>query len=150
MTKKRGNTCDFHGQRAEYLTAFYPTYSDTSKRGKTREIWTKFFLGYWAKFPWRLPLNQDPDPLDTTDYSALPRDVEEEMSKERTIAAMEKKIKGWFSRQGKSAGIKSNPWATWLARFRTPAGSPPKRLADYQFYMVIPEIKEKVSAEYEK
>jgi hypothetical protein len=40
--------------------------------------------------------------------------------------------------------MKDNPWAGWLTRFRTPNGSPLKKLADYQHYMQHDDFKSKV------
>jgi hypothetical protein len=68
--KKPGKPSLFQGKRGELLlNTFYPKYADASKRGKTRQIWPKIFVEYWAAFPWRLPLTKDPDPNDPTDYT---------------------------------------------------------------------------------
>ncbi|KAJ7796847.1 hypothetical protein B0H14DRAFT_3494349 [Mycena olivaceomarginata] len=76
--KKPGKPSDFQGERAKLLQEFYPTYADASKRGKTRLIWVSFFKKYWEMFPWRLPLTQDPDPNNPTDYALKPQNPEEE------------------------------------------------------------------------
>ncbi|KAJ7200382.1 hypothetical protein GGX14DRAFT_572132 [Mycena pura] len=140
--KKPGKPSDFQGQRVEFLLAFYPMYADASKRGKTRTIWKDFFVSYWSRFPWRLPLTQDPDP---TDYALPPENEEEEAAKAKIMPELEGKIKSWLGRQGKVVGMKGNPWTEWLTRFRTPAGLPPKKLADYQFYMQHKDHKSKVA-----
>jgi hypothetical protein len=87
--KKRGKRTDWVGQRLEFMEDFYPTYSDASKRGKTREIWTKAFVRYWADFPWRLPLTQDPNPDDPTDYGLAPQTPEEEAERKKVIITIE-------------------------------------------------------------
>lgn len=53
-------------------------------------------------------------------------------------------MKAWFGRQGKAASTKANPWSPWLTRFRTPKAPPPKRLADFQYYMQHTDFKAKV------
>jgi hypothetical protein len=88
-SKPKGPASSFQGERAKFLQAFYPTYADASKKGKTRGIWATFFVEYWAKFPWRLPLKQDPDPDDPTDYSRKPETLEEITAHTTVIAATE-------------------------------------------------------------
>lgn len=89
MAKKRGKISDFLGKREDFLLDYYPTYAAASKKGKTREIWTGLFLKYWAAFPWRLPLNQDTNPVDLTDYGLAPQGEEETNDKGKLIAAIE-------------------------------------------------------------
>jgi hypothetical protein len=55
------------------------------------------------------------------------------------------KIKLWLSHQGKAGAVKGNPWGDWLTRFRTPTTAPPRRLADYQYYMQHADYKAKVA-----
>ncbi|KAK6996614.1 hypothetical protein R3P38DRAFT_3221658 [Favolaschia claudopus] len=148
--KKTGKPSDFQGKRLEFLLEFHPIYADASQRGKTRGIWTDFFVRYWAQFPWRLPLNKDPDPADPTDYALAPQNTAEEEEKKATIPATEQKIKLWLGRQSKASGLKDNPWREWLTRFRTPATSAPKKLADYQFYMQQKQYKLLITAEFER
>ncbi|KAF7342708.1 hypothetical protein MSAN_02028700 [Mycena sanguinolenta] len=151
LTKKKpGKPSDFQGKRAEFLSAFYPKYADASRRIKTRGIWDNFFLSYWAAFPWRLPLSQDPDPEDSTDYTREPATPEEENQKNKIIAETETKIKLWLGRRGKAAGMKENPWAPWLTRFRTPATAAPRKLVDYQYYMQHEDYKGKVTARFDE
>jgi hypothetical protein len=87
--KKPGKPSDFQGERAKFLEEFYPTYADASKRGKTRNIWKNFFISYWQKFPWRLPLTQDPDPNNATDYALRPQNEEELDGKAKLVPEME-------------------------------------------------------------
>jgi hypothetical protein len=88
--KKPGKPSDFVGKRAEFLNTFYPTYEDASNRGATRPIWKKFFRSYWAEFPWRLPLTQDPDPNDPADYALDPQNTEETAEKAKVMPKIEK------------------------------------------------------------
>jgi hypothetical protein len=60
----------------------------------------------------------------------------------------QQKIKGWLGRRGKVAGMKGNPWAEWLTRFRTPTSPAPKKLADYQHYMQHDNYKSIVTDAY--
>ncbi|KAK7050123.1 hypothetical protein R3P38DRAFT_3173183 [Favolaschia claudopus] len=150
VKKKTGKPSDFQGKRLEFLLAFHPTYADASLRGKTRGIWADFFAKYWSNFPWRLPLSQDPDESDPTDYAMLPQDAAEKELHKTTITTVEQKIKLWLGRQNKASNMKDNPWADWLTRFRTPTTSAPKKLADYQYYMQQKVYKRKVTTEYDK
>ena len=98
--KKPGKPSDFQGKRAEFLLAFYATaYADASKRGKKRGIWDAFFKSYWAAFPWRLPLTQDPDPEDPVDYARAPANADEESQKNKIIAETEKVSRRQLRRQ---------------------------------------------------
>ncbi|KAJ7743981.1 hypothetical protein B0H14DRAFT_3514773 [Mycena olivaceomarginata] len=103
-----------------------PTYIEASQKSTTRAIWDKFFLRYWATFPWRLPLGQDPDPDNPTNYAAKPVDEAEEDAKSKLIEKMEDKIKGWL---GRRKG---------------------EKLADYQYYMQHPDYKDQISAIFEE
>ncbi|KAK6968966.1 hypothetical protein R3P38DRAFT_3337357 [Favolaschia claudopus] len=148
--KKTGKPSDFQGKRLEFLLQFHPTYLDASQRGKTRGIWDEFFKRYWRTFPWRLPLSQDPDESDPTDYALAPQDTQEVDAQSKTISGTEQKIKLWLGRQVKASGMKGNPWGEWLSRFRTPTTSAPKKLADYQYYMQQKKYKLNITTLYER
>ncbi|KAJ7841070.1 hypothetical protein B0H14DRAFT_2587087 [Mycena olivaceomarginata] len=141
--KREEKRTDWVGQRLEFMEDFYPTYSDASKRGKMRDIWTKAFVRYWADFPWRLPLTQDPNPDDPTDYGLAPQTPEEEAERKKVHNHYRSRVV--LARKKNRAGLKSNPWAEWLTRFRTPAGPVPKKRADFQYYMRLDEYKGKVA-----
>jgi hypothetical protein len=87
--KKTGKPTDFQGAQLEFLEAFMLTYIEASQNSMTRAIWDKFFLQYWAVFPWRLPLGQDPDPDNPNNYAAKPVDEAEEDAKSKLIEKME-------------------------------------------------------------
>jgi hypothetical protein len=87
--KKPGKASNFQGERAKFLEEFDPVYADASKHGKTRQIWNDFFVTYWQKFPWRLPLSQDPAPDDPTDYALRPQNEEELDQKAKLVPEME-------------------------------------------------------------
>ncbi|KAJ7355974.1 hypothetical protein DFH08DRAFT_803898 [Mycena albidolilacea] len=67
--KKRGSSSDFAGQRLVFLTSKIPEYVGASKKKGTklakteglRVFWPKVFQAYWDKFPWDLPLTEEPD-----------------------------------------------------------------------------------------
>jgi hypothetical protein len=58
--QKPGNKGDFHGLRYDFLIAELAGYMDASRNGKTRSFWPGFFEKYWAKFNWRLSLDDEP------------------------------------------------------------------------------------------
>jgi hypothetical protein len=87
--KKTGKPSDFLGKRAELLQEWVPTYSNASKLGKTRQVWKPLFRAYWDKFPWRLPLKQDPDANDPTDYALTPQTAEEEAEYAKLVPEIE-------------------------------------------------------------
>ncbi|KAJ7725578.1 hypothetical protein B0H16DRAFT_1736105 [Mycena metata] len=60
-----------------------------------------------------------------------------------------RKIKTWYNHHRHAMGLTSNPYAPWLARFRRPEGSAPKRVTDYQFYMQHEDFKAAVEAEFQ-
>ncbi|KAJ7608100.1 hypothetical protein DFH06DRAFT_1347134 [Mycena polygramma] len=146
--KKKGPAGHFVGEN--FLREHLPTYIDASRRGKTRAIWTPLFSQYWTQFPWCLPLKQDPDSTDLTDYSKAPENEAEKEQKETIISTTETKIGHWMGRQGKKETLRGNPWSGWLTRFRTPTTLPPKRPGDWQHYMQQEEFKEMIEVEYKK
>ncbi|KAJ7101170.1 hypothetical protein C8R44DRAFT_888138 [Mycena epipterygia] len=72
--KKRGTPGAFQGKRLEFMTSQLDTYMEKSQVKKTREFWPLFFHTYWRKFPWRLPLNEDPP--DTEEGETEPEEPE--------------------------------------------------------------------------
>lgn len=83
--KKPGNRGDFHGAREVFLTSQLPEYFKKSKQKKTREFWPGLMDKYFQLFPWRLDLEQDPDPEDGV--------LNEVLSKEEVELKMEKMSK---------------------------------------------------------
>lgn len=89
--KKHGKPSDFQGRRHEYLNAAIPEYISASKSNRTGEFWNDTFAGYWAAFPWRLPLAQDPeDDEDLTGYSRPPENEDEVATKKKVLAEIER------------------------------------------------------------
>ncbi|KAJ6630398.1 hypothetical protein B0H10DRAFT_1939157 [Mycena sp. CBHHK59/15] len=159
--KKRGTPSDFQGSRLEFLQSRVPEYLKYSKKKQTREFWADFMHDYWCKFPWRVPLEEEPPPgadLPPSDaeaaFKALDMDLspEEEENKSQIQTATKKKIKGWFNRQRPAnMGIHLNPFFDYLARMRRQNNSPcPKCLPDHQFYLQHDDFKEEVARQFQK
>ncbi|KAJ7159906.1 hypothetical protein C8R43DRAFT_1124272 [Mycena crocata] len=133
-------------------------YATSSKKRKTCQFWKDFFHDYWREFPWRLELTEEPD-LDV-DVDAAPDTAEAvfqtldlDLSQEELSQKAEKqrkvkqKIKRWYNRQRPNAmGIAGNPFFDHLVGMRRKKDddSPPKPLADYQYYLHHPEFKDRI------
>jgi hypothetical protein len=110
--KKRGQPSDFKGSRLQFLTENVPKYIEASKKlngtGKTGkkkngtcEFYDKFFFEYWRKFPWRIPIEQEPPPepeeppKDAEDaFKALDLDLtEEEAAKKSRVQRETKEVR---------------------------------------------------------
>ncbi|KAJ6569395.1 hypothetical protein B0H19DRAFT_1257048 [Mycena capillaripes] len=69
--KKSGQPSQFTRKHLKFLTKHIPAYIMASKIKSSREAktgglqawWPMFFAQYWIRFPWRLPLNEDPSPV---------------------------------------------------------------------------------------
>lgn len=67
--KKRGNKGDFHGSRLEFLNARVETYVNS---GKGPDFWATLMAAYWDRFPWTVPINEEPaQPILDEDISTL-------------------------------------------------------------------------------
>ncbi|KAJ7026241.1 hypothetical protein C8F04DRAFT_1190785 [Mycena alexandri] len=164
--KKRGSPSDFKGKRLEFMLERLPAYIQASKNNKikaqkkdhrTQTFFITFFSEYWRRFPWTLPFDDEPadgppEPEDPADaeaaFTALGLNLtDEEVAKKSAIqSSMDEKIKRWFSRQRPGAiGIQGNPFFEHLAEMRRQdQEGPPKRLADFQFYMRHEDYKDAV------
>ncbi|KAJ6534552.1 hypothetical protein B0H10DRAFT_2246880, partial [Mycena sp. CBHHK59/15] len=175
-THARDSSVILHGQETrasavhEGSTADYIEASKKSKnKAKTRDkqqpkeltlFWQSFFFDYWQRFPWRVPLSEDPPPPDDEPpadaegaFKALELDLtpEEEDQKSKTQSDTKLKIKRWFSRQRPGAmGVYGNPYFTYLLRMRRQEDEPPPKWpTDFQFYMRHPYYKEGVADRFE-
>ena len=62
--KKRGNPGKFTSQRLAFLIENEPRYRDTLLRSEPHSLfWDDLMAEYWLKFPWNVPLTQDPPDL---------------------------------------------------------------------------------------
>ncbi|KAJ7022891.1 hypothetical protein C8F04DRAFT_1272085 [Mycena alexandri] len=144
--KKPGNKGDFRGMREDFLTCQLPEYFKKSKQGKVREFWGPLLQTYWQLFPWRLELDQDPDPEDGLLREALlPEEFDLKVQK---MAQVKAKIKTWFNHQRGGAGMTASPWSPWLSRLRRPSEPCPKRISDYQYYMQHDAYKDKIARRF--
>ena len=81
--KKRGNKGDFHGSRKQYLTSLLPAYDAARGKSGFADFWSDTFSGYWRRFPWTVPIDQEPPAtLPEDDLSKL---SEEEMKQRADI-----------------------------------------------------------------
>ncbi|KAJ7858431.1 hypothetical protein B0H13DRAFT_1901814 [Mycena leptocephala] len=145
--QKPGNKGDFHGLRYDFLISELAGYMDASRNGKTRSFWPGFFEKYWAKFNWRLSLDQDPvEGATWPDEDSLSDD--ELHKKSQTQLFLKAKIKTWYNHHRSAMGISNNPYTPWLARLRRPDEPSPKRTTDYQFYMRHDDYKKAVDDEF--
>ncbi|KAF8143621.1 hypothetical protein K438DRAFT_1993683 [Mycena galopus ATCC 62051] len=99
-------------------------------------FWLKLFEEYWTRFPWRLPLKDEPPPPsesqepvseDLFDPLDLNLSMEEADRKSEIQKKTKEKIKHWFLRQRPGAmAIHGNPFFTHLVRMHhNKAGGPP-------------------------
>ena len=72
---KRGNKGHFHGLRAAFVAQHLPEFIllKGAGRGLHKEFWTTFYQKYWKKFPWDLPLSEDP-PVEDEDFGPSEED----------------------------------------------------------------------------
>ncbi|KAF8174315.1 hypothetical protein K438DRAFT_1980334 [Mycena galopus ATCC 62051] len=137
-----------------------------TKESKTEGLtvfWAQFFETYWKKFPWKLSLEEEPDPNapevpppQTADeaFAALGLNLskEEADAKSKIQIETKQKIKRWFGRECPgSMGIQGNPYFAHLAQLsRGNSSSAPRCPADYQFYMRHRDYKDTVNECFEE
>ncbi|KAJ7626005.1 hypothetical protein FB45DRAFT_1030323 [Roridomyces roridus] len=162
--KKRGNTCHFQGQRFEFMKEQWHVYMTASEARKgsgkgsgnqsaLEDFWRTFFAQWWKKFPWRLELNEEPDPnaepVEEKDEDMSEKDLDAKGDKQRQL---KKKIKGWFNRQRPtSTSIRSNPFFPWLSRLRAiQESSSPRRASEAQYLMQHEKYKKAFEKRFKK
>ncbi|KAJ7755133.1 hypothetical protein B0H16DRAFT_1722345 [Mycena metata] len=163
--QKPGNKGDFHGKRYDFPVANLDVYLAASREGHTRKFWPDLFENYWARFYWRLALNEEPEDENGGAVSeVLTKEDEDEKARiQKSIkgvsfpqssscgpAAKHKvqKIKTWYNHHRGAMGLTNNPYTPWLARLRRPDQVCPKRVTDYQYYMQHDDYKEAVQNEF--
>lgn len=60
---KPGNPGIFHGEREEYLHGFLPAFMRLPHRARgtqASDFWNPVFAGYWERFPWYYPRDEEP------------------------------------------------------------------------------------------
>ncbi|KAJ7025305.1 hypothetical protein C8F04DRAFT_1269332 [Mycena alexandri] len=103
---------------------------------------------YFQLFPWRLDLEQEPNPEAVPLNEVLSLDEIER--KREKMAKIKAKIKTWFNHQRGGAGFTANPYTPWLARLCRPAEPAPKRISDYQYYMQHADFRDKVATQFQR
>ncbi|KAJ7642165.1 hypothetical protein FB45DRAFT_1022873 [Roridomyces roridus] len=162
--KKRGNACHFKGQHFEFMKEQWPVYMTASEARKgsgkgsgnqsaLEDFWRAFFAQWWKKFPWRLELDEEPDPdvepVEEKDEDMSEKDLDAKAEKQRNL---KKKIKGWFNRQRPtSTSIHSNPFFPWLSRLRAiQESSSPRRASEPQYLMQHEKYKKAFEKRFKK
>jgi len=114
--QKRGAKTYFTGSRLTYLEQHSDEY--ISLRGKSRhKFWHEFFKGWWARYPWRLPDNEEPPTNDLEKMKELSRVAGDEDEKSR----VEGKLRGVrsvvriFSVRGRSTHMIFQRITTWFS-----------------------------------
>ncbi|KAJ7059913.1 hypothetical protein C8F01DRAFT_1294125 [Mycena amicta] len=156
--RKKGES-DIKGKRRELLEnhlAMFPRVA-VVKNGKRKfhrdkGHWNVLHNKFWAAFPWRLPLDQEPlsDDEELQRLAADPTTPEEEEEKRKIMDQVTKKYQWWIARHEGAVNTGTSVFSPWIERLRRQAGPPPHRIADSQFYMQHPDHRLKVLAELEK
>ncbi|KAJ6450444.1 hypothetical protein C8R47DRAFT_1230259 [Mycena vitilis] len=146
VPRKRGNQGDIHGKREEFLMSRLEEYRAKSAKKQTQAWWPDVFRAYWASFPWRLSLSQEPG---TNEEIPDDKDLSdaEKVAKAKILDDTEAKIKRWFSYRRAPTGGASNPFAKFLRQLRSDERQP-KRLPDWQVYMQDEEKNDAVNAKF--
>lgn len=81
---KAGNQGIFHGARDALLWKHFPALLDLKGKPQTDAdaFWRTLYAEYWSLFPWRLPLDKEPDA--EGDWSE-PSEMSEEMQAEKAM-----------------------------------------------------------------
>ncbi|KAJ7058650.1 hypothetical protein C8F01DRAFT_1255802 [Mycena amicta] len=114
--------------------------------------WTAQHAKYWAAFPWRLPLDQEP-PSDDNELALLaadPKTPEEEEAKAQIMEKTTKKYQWWIARREAATNTNTSVFSPWIECLRHQGGPPPCCIADYQFYLQHADHRLKILAELEK
>ncbi len=89
---KAGCQGNFHGQRAAFIAEYFPDF--VKVRGKARAIqnkfWKKCWDAYWARFPWNVPLDRDPD---ASDFPPPPEETAEILEQKKLIIRLTQNVR---------------------------------------------------------
>ncbi|KAJ2962420.1 hypothetical protein NUW54_g14335 [Trametes sanguinea] len=91
---KAGNQGIFHGAREVFISQRYDDYLEAVSKNRAAQdkFWRDLFQDYWSTFPWRLPLDQEPDEEGDWDE---PEELTEELEKEKQeIIQRTQKVRG--------------------------------------------------------
>ncbi|KAH9890403.1 hypothetical protein C8Q73DRAFT_613013, partial [Cubamyces lactineus] len=142
--KNKGGKPGHPGSFSEGRLALFEEYqSDFNKltkmaRNSQNQFWASFFNVYWARFPYTVPLKEEPSPstLLVPDESVFTD--EQRAQKGKTLKATVKAIKRHFRYVRDRLEDRSNPWADFLAELKSNRALPPtpsRQLAPWQLYM---------------
>lgn len=93
---KSGNQGLFHGGRETFLDEWYPRFLNLTGESQLvkNKYWSDLFSEYWQAFPWRLPLDKEPDA--EGDW-VEPTDMSEELQAEKAATIKRtKKVRVYF------------------------------------------------------
>lgn len=90
VPKKRGNKGDFHGARLAYLESQLDAFDVARQKRGYSDVWDNLFVGYWLRFPWFLPLTEDPPPAGAPDDDISNLSADELVQRAQIISATEK------------------------------------------------------------
>ncbi|KAF8142329.1 hypothetical protein K438DRAFT_1995094 [Mycena galopus ATCC 62051] len=149
--KKRGQASDFKGEHLKFLTTNIPMYIAASKKKGSTTSKTEGLTAFWPEDPPPAPETPEPPADNPFDMLDLNLSKEEEDRKSEIQTKTKQKVKRWFLRQCPGAvGIHGNPYFVHLARLQQDHDAgPPRRLADFQFYMRHPESRDAVVEHFE-
>ncbi|KAH9845986.1 hypothetical protein C2E23DRAFT_745135 [Lenzites betulinus] len=137
---KPGNPGSFSPGRLALFAEHQPEFNSLKKTARTKQnqFWDKFFKIYWLKFPWVLPLKNDPE----EDGGELPDEAlfspEEREAKGKTVEDVTQAVKRHMRYVRDRLQQEDNPWASVLGELGTVHTAPPaapRQLAPWQLYM---------------
>ncbi|KAJ8453748.1 hypothetical protein ONZ51_g13424 [Trametes cubensis] len=137
---KPGNPGSFSEGRLALFEEYQPEFNKLTKLARTsqNEFWSKFLQVYWARFPYTVPLREEPSdstwPLPNEDAFT---DKERE-EKGRVIKKTVSAIKRHFRYVRERLEDRENPWAEFLVELKKDTATPPappRQLAIWQLYM---------------
>ncbi|KAI9056571.1 hypothetical protein FKP32DRAFT_1585928 [Trametes sanguinea] len=137
---KAGNQGVFHGARRDFLASHLQTFIALkgSARAQQKSFWQKLYGLYWAKFPWYIPLDKDPDDGDWTEPDLLVQENYKLKSEtiEKTQAVRRIQTHMRYSRQV-SLRTSRDIWEPLFNDLRdlSKPHVPPRAMATWQLYM---------------
>ncbi|GJF00550.1 hypothetical protein PsYK624_168430 [Phanerochaete sordida] len=143
---KPGNQGKFKGARLEFLFTLLPDYLALVPTHRFKSFWDRIHPEYWLKFPFWVPLEQDPTP---DDLARLEDDVSDEIQarKSEIIKSTNASVKGWFRRQeAKDRRTKAEVFSLLFEALCNPEVIPPRKLPGWQYWMS--RNTDKINEEY--
>ncbi|KAJ8515006.1 hypothetical protein ONZ45_g7536 [Pleurotus djamor] len=150
------------GSHLSYLNSQLPNYIVALNRdkGNLKDVLGDIVNGYFAKFDWRLPVTQEPDP-----DAPLPDPLEilsatEMTQKREVISRMHGSIKNWMHYRANkvnnnlrhlTSSNRNDPFAILLSKLSGIKTKPSKRLKGWQMYLKegFDDIRDEFDAAFE-